>query len=297
LRWTDQAGLAGVLHTYQSKSKTTSWRWTEAIAEKRERQNNYIIKDNRIKYVTDSEAADAGYMPPSVCTAAASYKKLPGVLELNDTHLQWAQDGKGPSVRVAHSEVAGQCLTACPCTLHFVLILSRKKALFSSKEGAAQVRLKVALVGDDTGHSFAFTSPKAQNEREKFKAELTVIVSRNRAASEAAARAPVVPAKPSPVAKPVVAAPQRPIISQTPSRAMSVSSTDQRNVTIIPGNDPATDVRLRKTILMSDPELGALHRELVAISGQLSEAEFWEGREVLSPLLMQFRRVELNYLY
>ncbi|KAJ7859719.1 hypothetical protein B0H13DRAFT_1126163 [Mycena leptocephala] len=199
-------------------------------------------------------------MPPSVCTAAASYKKLPGVLELNDTHLQWAQDGKGPSVRVAHSEVA---------------------ALFSSKEGAAQVRLKVALVGDDTGHSFAFTSPKAQNEREKFKAELTVIVSRNRAASEAAARAPVVPAKPSPVAKPVVAAPQRPIISQTPSRAMSVSSTDQRNVTIIPGNDPATDVRLRKTILMSDPELGALHRELVAISGQLSEAEFWEGREHL----------------
>ncbi|KAJ6594100.1 hypothetical protein B0H19DRAFT_1093796 [Mycena capillaripes] len=194
-------------------------------------------------------------MPTSVCTAKASYKKLPGVLELNDTHLQWAQDGKGPSVRVAHADVA---------------------ALFSSKEGAARVRLKVALVGDDTGHDFTFISPKANTEREKFKAELTVIVTRNRAASEAAARAPVVPAKP------VVAVPQRPpLLSQTPSRAASVSSTEQRNVTIIPGNDPAMDVRLRKTILMSDPELGALHRELVAISGQLTEAEFWDGREHL----------------
>jgi transcription initiation factor TFIIH subunit 1 len=159
--------------------------------------------------------------------------------------------------------------------------------LLVSKESAAQVRLKVALVGDDAGHNFAFTSPKAQSEREKFKAELTVIVSRNRTASETAARAPVVAAQPSPVSKSVAASPQRPLISQTPSRAVSVSSNEQRNVTIIPGNDPATDVRLRKTVLMSDPELGALHRELVAISGQLSEAEFWDGREV-NPLLLYF---------
>ncbi|KAJ7703002.1 hypothetical protein B0H17DRAFT_1233541 [Mycena rosella] len=202
-------------------------------------------------------------MPPFPFSAKASYKKLGGILELNDTHLQWAQDGKAaPSVRVAHSEVA---------------------ALFSSKEGAAQVRLKVALVDDDAGHNFAFTSPKALAEREKFKAELTVILGRNRTALEAAARAPPVAPKPSPVTTPVAAHPQRPLIShsQTPSRAVSVSSAEQRNVIIIPGNDQATDVRLRKTILMSDPELGALHRELVAISGQLSEAEFWEGREYL----------------
>ncbi|KAK7005731.1 hypothetical protein R3P38DRAFT_3039285 [Favolaschia claudopus] len=198
----------------------------------------------------------------TVCTAKASYKKINGVLELNDTHLLWSQDGKSPSLRVAHKDVAG---------------------LFSSKEGAAQVRLKVALVGDDTGHTFVFTSPRAQNERETFKTELTVVLGRNRAALDAAARAPIAPAKPAPVIKPITAAtPQRPPLhSQTPSRAASVSSIDQRNVTIIPGNDPATDVRLRKTILMSDPELGALHRELVAMSGQLSEAEFWEGREHL----------------
>ncbi|KAJ7287846.1 hypothetical protein C8J57DRAFT_1285066 [Mycena rebaudengoi] len=186
-------------------------------------------------------------MPTSVCTAKASYKKSPGLLDLNDAHLQWTQDGKSaPSVRVPHSEVA---------------------ALFSSKEGAAQVRLKVALVGDDTGHSFAFTSPKAHNEREKFKAELTAIVTRNRSAAEVAARAPVAAAKPPGLVN--VARPSLlPSSATSSSRAASVSSEPQRNITIIAGNDPATD-------------LGALHRELVAISGQLTEAEFWEGREHL----------------
>src|SRR6266702_4521261 len=43
----------------------------------------------------------------TVCTAKASYKKLPGLLELTSTHLQWTQDGKkAPAVRVAHSEVS-----------------------------------------------------------------------------------------------------------------------------------------------------------------------------------------------
>lgn len=32
---------------------------------------------------------------------------------------------------------------------------------------------------------------------------------------------------------------------------------------------------------MNNPELGALHRELV-MSGQITEAEFWDGREVMS---------------
>ena len=31
---------------------------------------------------------------------------------------------------------------------------------------------------------------------------------------------------------------------------------------------------------MSNPELGTLHRELV-MSGQITEAEFWDGREVI----------------
>src|SRR5882762_3678361 len=60
--------------------------------------------------------------------------------------------------------------------------ITRFTALFCSKEGAAQVRLKLGLVGDDAGHNFTFTSPQsvAYLERETFKKELTSIISRNR---------------------------------------------------------------------------------------------------------------------
>lgn len=44
-------------------------------------------------------------MQTTICTAKASYKKAPGLLELTNTHLQWTQDGKKtPAVRVAHAE-------------------------------------------------------------------------------------------------------------------------------------------------------------------------------------------------
>ena len=46
-------------------------------------------------------------MPTALCTAKASYKKSPGVLELTDSHIQWFADGKkAPSVRVAHADAA-----------------------------------------------------------------------------------------------------------------------------------------------------------------------------------------------
>lgn len=47
------------------------------------------------------------FMPTTVCSAKVSCKKLPGLLELTDTHLQWTQDGKkAPSIRVAYAEAA-----------------------------------------------------------------------------------------------------------------------------------------------------------------------------------------------
>lgn len=46
-------------------------------------------------------------MPSTTLTAKASYKKLPGTLELTSSHLQWTQDGKkAPSIRVPHAEAA-----------------------------------------------------------------------------------------------------------------------------------------------------------------------------------------------
>ncbi|KAL0579168.1 RNA polymerase II transcription factor B subunit 1 [Marasmius crinis-equi] len=195
-------------------------------------------------------------MPPPVCTAKASYKKLPGVLELTNTHLTWTQDGKNnPLLKLPRSEA---------------------KSLFSSKEGAPQVRLKIGLVGDEDGHNFTFVSPQpiAYKERDKFKAELAASIASNRNSSDGAHASTPAP-NGTPSTSTPLAAPSRP----STSRAASVSS-DMRATPILPGSDPAADFRLRKNVLLTNPDLAALHRELV-IGGHITETEFWEGREHL----------------
>lgn len=158
-------------------------------------------------------------------------------------------------------------------------ILTRTAALFCSKEGAAQVRLKIGLVGDDNGHNFTFTSSPqstAYTERETFKREITTILSRNRTVADANIRTPS--AAPTPAAVSNAPTPRPHGVSRnSSSRAPSVSSDGK--TPIIPGSDPTSDFRLRKKVLMSNPELGTLHRDLV-MSGQITESEFWEGREV-----------------
>ncbi|KAG2153773.1 uncharacterized protein EDB93DRAFT_1134706 [Suillus bovinus] len=189
-------------------------------------------------------------MPTTLCSAKASYKKQPGTLELTDSHLTWTQEGKkAPAVRVQHPEAS---------------------SLFCSKEGAAQVRLKLGLVNDEAGHNFTFTSPSAvaYAEREVFKQELTNIISRNRSA------APTPIPKPTPLSTPA----KTPAPIPSTSRATSVSS-DTRTP-ILSGIDAATDFRLRKKVLLSNPELLSLHKELV-MSGHITESEFWDGREHL----------------
>ncbi|KAJ7594301.1 hypothetical protein C8J56DRAFT_1044056 [Mycena floridula] len=195
-------------------------------------------------------------MPLSL-TARTTYKKVAGSLELTDSHLQWTQDGsKVPSVKVPYADY---------------------NSLFCSKEGASQVRLKLGIVGDDTGYQFTFTAPQpvAYNEREKFKNQITSIIGRNRLGP--AANGPVT-AFASTTTTPKLQ-PQPTPSRASSSRAASVSS-DQRGTPIILGNDPAKDFRLRKTVLLAHPELAALHRELV-FKGEISEQEFWEGREHL----------------
>ncbi|KAI8993080.1 hypothetical protein BD414DRAFT_483241, partial [Trametes punicea] len=212
-------------------------------------------------------------MPSIVCSAQASYKKLPGLLELTNTHLQWTKAGdKTPTVKVAHSEAAS---------------LSRSKA------GAAQVRLKVGLVNDEAGHNFTFTSPQAVAlaEREKFEAELTNIIARNRAGAAASPQqppgptlalptpAPATPTTPRPPSHLGTPARPTPQLSRAPpSRAASVASDSHASGT--PVSDPTNDFRLRKKVLLGNPELAQLHRELV-MGGHISENEFWEGREHL----------------
>ena len=142
--------------------------------------------------------------------------------------------------------------------------------------------MKLGLVADDAGHNFTFTSPQAvaNVERETFKKELTTIISNNRASSDAAVKpspAPSVPQTPSFPAFPTSSAPRG--LTRERSVSLMPSNGEHPASPIIPGLEPAKDFRLRKTVLINNPELGALHRDLVA-GGQISESDFWAGREV-----------------
>lgn len=161
--------------------------------------------------------------------------------------------------------------------------VGRFQALFSSKEGAPQVRLKVGLVSDDAGHNFTFTSPQAAAlaEREKFKSELTNIISRNRSGVGTPAKTPGTPVTPTPANAAKARLPQ----SASKLGHSRAASVDSRASGTPVGNDPTNDYRLRKKVLLANPELATLHRELV-MGGHISENEFWEGREVnYEPLL------------
>ncbi|TBU56387.1 hypothetical protein BD310DRAFT_882716 [Dichomitus squalens] len=210
-------------------------------------------------------------MPSIVCSAQASYKKLPGLLELTDTHLQWTKTGdQSPVVKFPYAEAA---------------------ALSRSKAGAEQVRLKIGLVSNEAGHNFTFTSPQAVAlaERDKFEAELTTIIARNRAPPPQAQFPAVATSKARQVATPAPVTngsaagtpmrPPAPHARPSQSRAVSVASESRASDTPV-GDSPTTDFRLRKKVLVSTPELAQLHRELV-MGGHITENEFWEGREHL----------------
>lgn len=164
--------------------------------------------------------------------------------------------------------------------------------MFCSKATADEVKLKIATASNDKGHNFTFINQPqnvAFEERERFKKELTAIIANNKAKETNGA----VPAPPGGLALPTPSVlptpspgtplanglaksalgPRAPVIH---SRAPSVSS--ERSSTIVAA-DPHADFNLRKKVLQNNPELAALHRDLV-MTEQISEAEFWDGREV-----------------
>ncbi|KAI0031749.1 hypothetical protein K488DRAFT_51454 [Vararia minispora EC-137] len=191
-------------------------------------------------------------------SAKTSYKKQPGQLYLSGNDLVW-QHATNSKVIVRIS-------------------LSDLKALFLSKRDAAQVKLKIEVNSQDAAYLFTFLSPadQAWKECEEFKTKLTPKIAENRATSVPSATNPSTPlaALPAPSSVPGATSRLSVFSSPQPSRAVSIS----RDHT--PGPDVLNDFRIRKKVLTKDPELAALHRELV-MSGQITESEFWEGREHL----------------
>ena len=137
------------------------------------------------------------------------------------------------------------------------------------------MKLKLVLYSFAEGHTFTFTNPApvATAEREQFKNEITNHISRNRT-GRASGQLPTdaLAATPNNFAAPPPKTPTLRPPGGTP-RASSVASDKSGSA-----ND-AADFQLRKRVLLNSPELATLHRELV-MTGQITENEFWDGREV-----------------
>ena len=136
------------------------------------------------------------------------------------------------------------------------------------------MKLKLVLYSFLEGHTFTFTNPLpvATAEREQFKNEITNHISRNRTSRASATDPLTTPATPNNFAAP---SPKTAAIRQSGGTPRASSITSDRSGS---GND-AADFQLRKRVLLNSPDLANLHRELV-MSGQITENEFWDGREV-----------------
>lgn len=127
--------------------------------------------------------------------------------------------------------------------------------MFFSKPGGAVTSMRV-MDGPDpklNAYTFVFSSSKAVADGQNFKDHITNILTQNLAQqAQQAARAEAATTDAQ------AAAP----IQVTPRADRPLSSND-----------------LRKFVLLKRADLAALHRELV-IPGNITEAEFWAGREV-----------------
>lgn len=175
-----------------------------------------------------------------VSTATVSYKKQPGLLSLTAKALTWSPGGGQGANEVDLGNY-------------------RIQSLFSSKEGGAKVMLRVGVLpaaptAPPVEEFFNFTfiaASSALSDRERFKKEISDLVAANRER---------------------ISNGDTSIPGDTPS-----AKGKERAIPLPPA---PTTFHLRKKVLMSDPALAALHRDLVQ-SKMISEAEFWEGREDL----------------
>lgn len=159
--------------------------------------------------------------------------------------------------------------------------------MLASKPGKAKVSLKLIFKDDVPagGLLFTFTAPSKETDRKDVQDILIPFVSANKGIIPAAA-GPSVPtptAVPAQNGSPAISTPGTPA-DGTPS-AVAKGKRKAEDTPMTPQMSEAAKVarkaenRLKMKVLSKNPNLKMLHRELV-LAGQISEKEFWEGREV-----------------
>ncbi len=142
--------------------------------------------------------------------------------------------------------------------------------LFCTKEGVPKKKLKLNVNDNDEAYMFHFTSPSALAEAElaKFKSLLLEVITQNTAQGSVPIPSTVKTITPSRPSTPI------PRPSPTPSFSRASSAT--------PSKGQSFPFEVCQRVLTKSPELSSLHRELVE-TGQITEDEFWDGREVGDP--------------
>lgn len=189
-------------------------------------------------------------MGQELARASVAYKKKTGIMILTKDKLIWTASDPAHASRLT-------------------LINSRILSMFASKAGAAKVALRIHVATDDTRgspeeqHTFFFiATTTAQSDRETLKRELGAVILSNRQNVNSAAYLP-----------------------GTHSTANDGETTGLQEGPSGSAEDSEqmSTFEIRKRVLVSDPNLAMIHRELV-ISGQITENEFWGGREHLLQL-------------
>ncbi|EIM19347.1 hypothetical protein E3Q22_04208 [Wallemia mellicola] len=133
----------------------------------------------------------------------------------------------------------------------FNLNYSRLLTLFASKQGSTPVRLKLDLSDPQQSITFTFIHPThALSQREHVKDRLSNAIASNRASSSRQVESQLTSTTPT-------------TRSSTPGLGLSKD-----------------DLEIRKKVLIKDPQLAKLHKDLV-IAGIIDENEFWQGRQQL----------------
>ena len=159
--------------------------------------------------------------------------------------------------------------------------------MLASKAGAPKVSLKLVFKDDipQGGLFFTFTNtPTREDDRKVVQDTLIPFVSANRAGSPNNANVDTPGASGSGAGGSATGS-----TPGTPSAVPGAGSSGKRKADVnspsgsgsgskIRG-DRSEDWSLRKKVLMRNPTLNLLYRELV-LSTQITQAEFWDGREV-----------------
>ena len=204
----------------------------------------------------------------------ADFKKVAGNLTLTATTIAWvpkvanAMDRQQQAMSRAVSQYP-----ICPSPSRRLII--PKLDMLASKSGSERISLKI-LFKDDlpaNGLMFTFTNTTSREEDRRIVQDVLIpFVSGNRAGPPALVHVP----------SPVQAGPSTP---GTPTRAAVTAAKGKRKADDgMPEGNPTKTARpannkLRLRVLNKHPNLKILHRELV-LGKQITEEEFWEGREV-----------------